>query len=119
MTLNECYKKLGGSYKEVFDRLQSDVLIEKLLFKFRDDPSLSELKKGYDEKNAEQAFRAVHTLKGVAQNLGFQRLAESSAVLTEILRSGALPHTDDLMNRILSNYKDTIDAINEYESQKN
>ena len=33
-----------------------------------------------------QAFRGAHTLKGVAQNLGFERLYQVSAVLTEAMR---------------------------------
>ena len=116
MTLDECYKKLGGSYKEVFGRLQSDSLIEKLLIKFKDDPSLSDLRKYYEKNDIDNAFRAVHTLKGVCQNLGFERLAESSAILTEVLRSGSFPHSDDLLKRIGADYSNTIASINEYEN---
>ena len=37
-------------------------------------------------KDWESAFRAAHTLKGVAQNLDFGDLGRSAAALTEALR---------------------------------
>ena len=36
--------------------------------------------------NYEDAFRGAHTLKGVCQNLSFDRLYEASNELTELLR---------------------------------
>lgn len=41
-----------------------------------------------NEGDYESAFRAAHTLKGVALNLGLGRLAKSSSELTEALRAG-------------------------------
>lgn len=49
----------------------------------------------------EAAFRAAHTLKGVAQNLGFQRLYLSSAALTEALR-GPKPLTDPALREAVA-----------------
>ena len=39
-----------------------------------------------ENKNYEDAFRSAHTLKGVCQNLSFDRLYEVSNELTELLR---------------------------------
>ena len=36
-----------------------------------------------EEQNAENAFRAAHTLKGICLNLGLDRLCIASACLTE------------------------------------
>ena len=49
----------------------------------------------------EAAFRTAHTLKGVAQNLGFQRLYLSSAALTEALR-GPKPLTDPALREAVA-----------------
>ena len=49
----------------------------------------------------EAAFRAAHTLKGVAQNLGFQKLYLSSAALTEALR-GPKPLTDPALREAVA-----------------
>lgn len=67
------------------DSLRSERLITKFVLKFPGDPSFSQLQSTLEEKNVEEAFRAAHTLKGVAQNLGFTPLYEATATLTEVL----------------------------------
>ena len=62
-------------------------------------------------KNVEEAFRAAHTLKGVAQNLGFTPLYEATATLTEVLRAGNLPEDDNMMNAVAKEYERTVAAI--------
>ena len=71
MNINECYQAMGADYEEVFGRLRNERLITKFVLKFPGDPSFSQLQSTLEEKNVEEAFRAAHTLKGVAQNLGF------------------------------------------------
>lgn len=68
MNINECYQAMGADYEEVFGRLRNEKLIAKFVLKFPDDPSFSQLKNSLAEKNTKEAFRAAHTLKGVAQN---------------------------------------------------
>lgn len=97
MTLKECYDALGGNYEDTVRRLYNEKLVEKFLFKFEEDPSFENLKKALEEENLEAAFRAAHTLKGVAQNMGFDNLAESSSVLTEALRSRkVMPYAEQI-----------------------
>ena len=61
----------------------------------------------------EDAFRAVHTLKGVAINLGFTKLYEVSSTLTEALRHKEYDNTQAMLEDIKEEYKHTIDMINE------
>ena len=89
MKLEECYASFGGNYEDVQARLRSDVLIKKFVLKFLSDPTFGSLCAALDSKNYEEAFRAAHTLKGIAQNLSFKRLGESSSSLTEFLRGKA------------------------------
>ena len=79
--------------------------------KFPDDPSFSQLKNSLAEKNTKEAFRAAHTLKGVAQNLGFTPLYETAAAITEVLRTGNLPDGESMMNAVTKEYERTIAAI--------
>ena len=44
-----------------------------------------------------EAFRAAHTLKGVCQNLGFTNLYQPTYDLTEVLRTGTLEGTKELL----------------------
>jgi HPt (histidine-containing phosphotransfer) domain-containing protein len=83
MTIKECYEQLGQNYEEVLDRLGSEVILKKFVIKFLDDPSFQMLEDGLKEKNADQAFRAAHTIKGICLNLGFDKLYQASSDLTE------------------------------------
>lgn len=88
MNVEQCYEELGSDYKNVLNRFgQSEAMVKKFALRFLQDPSFEELEKNLQQANAEEAFRAAHTLKGVCLNLGFDKLYEASAALTESLRS--------------------------------
>ena len=86
MTMQECYKAIGGNCEAVLGRLHSEALIRRFALKFLEDQSYSLLKQALGDNNYEEAFRGAHTLKGVCQNLSFDRLYEVSNELTELLR---------------------------------
>ncbi len=113
MTLQECYAALGGSYDEVLGRLRSERLIQKFVLKFLDDGSFELLCRSMEEGNAEEAFRASHTIKGMCQNLSFTALGDASAELTESLRGGSLDraNAEPLFARVREEYRRTSDAI--------
>lgn len=121
MTIEECYRELEGNYKEVKLRLSSDSLIEKFALKFLDSPCYSSLSQEMTNGNREEAFRAAHTLKGVAANLSFTRLFESSSKLTEVLRLESDSISDEaygLFSEVTEDYKITVDAISSYKASK-
>ena len=78
MTMQECYKAIGGNYEAVLGRLHSEALIQRFTLKFLEDQSYLQLKQALENKNYEDAFRSAHTLQGVCQNLSFDRLYEVS-----------------------------------------
>lgn len=65
------------------------------------DTSWGSLESAIHSQDWEAAFRAAHTLKGVAQNLGFQKLYLSSTALTEALR-GPKPLTDPALREAVA-----------------
>ena len=93
MTLEEFYAKIGGNSADVLRRLPSEAMVRKFIGKYPADTSWGSLESAIHSQDWEAAFRAAHTLKGVAQNLGFQKLYLSSTALTEALR-GPKPLTD-------------------------
>lgn len=62
-------------------------------------------------KDYETAFRAMHTLKGVAVNLGFTALYNVSNALTEKLRSQEYDNLDGLITDVKKQYDIVIEAI--------
>ena len=115
MTIRECYDELGLDFDAVLSRLVNEKLVQKFALKFLDDPSFQNLKDALDSKDVETAFRAAHTLKGVCLNLGFDRLYEVSAELTEKLRGRDMSGTEELFKKVETQYRILTDAIREME----
>lgn len=115
MTLQECYALFGGSYEDVSSRLPRERMIEKFMLRFLDDASFSQLQKNLLEKDMEEAFRASHTLKGVAANLGFASLTKSASELTELLRSQN-PDYSDAYDAVCRDYEQVRQAIESYKA---
>lgn len=86
VTVRECYQYMGADYKDVLRRLKTDERICKFLAMLLRDPSYSALEQALDSRDYETAFRAAHTIKGIAMNLSLTRLTEVSSQLTEALR---------------------------------
>lgn len=115
MTLQECYSRLGGNYEETLNRLPSERLIQKFVCKFLTDPSYGQLTEALAVEDRERLFRAAHTLKGVCQNLGFDRLFHSSSLLCEAVRNEWKPEAPALAEQVSADYAQTVSAIREYQ----
>lgn len=117
MSLEACYDALGGNYKSVLGRLSSERIVKKFVLKFLNDQSYGLLEQSMRDKNYEEAFRAAHTIKGVCQNLSFDRLGGSSSRLAEALRSGWTPEADVLVEEVKRDYQETADAIRAFQAE--
>ncbi|MCI8709732.1 MAG: Hpt domain-containing protein [Dorea sp.] len=114
MTTKECYDMIGGDYEGVLGRMmRKESLVVKFAKKFLEDGSYQSLKDNLAEGNVEEAFRAAHTLKGVAQNLGFVTLYEPGSMLADILRGGSMEGSEELMAQITEAYEKTVAAVRE------
>lgn len=116
MTIEECYRRMGGNYNEVLRRLPSSALVKKFVIKFLDDSSYRELCQAMERGSREDAFRAAHTLKGVSANLGLEQLRSSSSDLTELLRAAdTIPQgAAELLERVSADYLLTVDSIRSF-----
>lgn len=95
----------------------NDKLIEKFMLKFPQDASMQQLRDALQVKDYVLAFRSVHTLKGVAANLGFSALFESASVLTEELRIEKKEPAAERIITVCRDYERTIDAIKAYQNE--
>lgn len=111
MNIKECYDSIGADFEDVLGRLGSEKLIERFALKFLDDDIYNNLKEALAEKNAENAFRAAHTLKGVCLNLGLKNLYTVSSDLTEKLRGRSLDGADELFEKVREQYDITVNAL--------
>lgn len=116
MLLKECYDAFGGDYESVKKRISNDEIIKKFVIKFLSEPSYDNLCQALEDEDYEAAFRAVHSLKGVSANLGFQRLCSSSSLLTECLRGKDKPQIDqtqckELFESMSEDYRAVVESI--------
>ena len=111
MTVRECYAQIGADFNEVLERLGTEGMIKKFAIKFLDDKSYDILVKAMQDKDVNEAFRAVHTMKGICLNLGFGRLYTASSELTEALRGGSMDGSDELYEHVKEEYNNTVEAI--------
>lgn len=115
MELKEFYKNVGGDYDIIMKRMgNKEERVIKFLNKFREDPSFDNLKQALEKKDGEEAFRAAHTVKGVALNLELQNLQLASGGLTETLREGVIPdNAQELLGQVEKAYREAIDGISQ------
>ena len=110
--LEKFYSAIGSNANPVIERFGGNAEITKrFIKKFAAEESYENLKKALVSHEAEEAFRAAHTLKGVCLNLGFDELFEVSAELTEKLRERKTAGSEELFQKVSQKYQKTVTAI--------
>lgn len=118
MTIEECYAAMNADYKEVKGRLRTEERIIKFVLKYMDDKSYQLLIDSIEDRNMEEAFRAVHTIKGICQNLALTQLYISSDALCERLRNchEYKADIDLLVEKVKEDYLMTIKCIKQLQA---
>jgi HPt (histidine-containing phosphotransfer) domain-containing protein len=111
MTVEEFYAEIGGNYSDIISRLRTQERITKFAGMFAKDESYNTLVRALDEGDAEEAFRAAHTIKGMCQNMAFDRLYESAHTITETLRSKDIETARTQLQTVTEDYNLVIDGI--------
>lgn len=119
MTCKEFYDIVGGDYENVVNRFMSEENVLRFIPRFLTDTSFSLLGQGMAGRDINLAYRAAHTLKGIAQSFGFADLGKSAAVLTEVLRKKTFDGADELFATVKSDYVKVIDAIKQFLKSQN
>lgn len=118
MTIKEVYESIGANYRDAMERLPGEAFVTRFALKFLTDKSFQELQDALKAGDAETAFRAAHTLKGVCQNLGFENLYVPAAALTEALRGRTFDGVADLYPAVENEYNKTVNALKAFEAAK-
>ena len=118
MTVNDCYDKMGANYQNVLGRFGSESMVKRFALKFLPDDSFDQLKDALVKQDAETAFRAAHTLKGLCMNLGFDSLYEVSSALTENLRGRQLNGWESLFEKVEQRYLIVREALEELQASE-
>ena len=114
MDIKTFYQTIEGDYEEILGRFMTEARIIKFVRRFPADGSFALLKSSLASGNCEEAFRAAHTLKGVAQNLSFTKLFTVGETVTNILRGGSMA-VDAYMPALEEAYNQTVAAVAQIE----
>lgn len=118
MTIKECYEKMGADYENIFSRLGDADMIEYLVLKFTKDTNMQKLIDALARQDHEAGFMAVHTLKGVVLNLGLTQLEPAVVAITEEMRGGKAPKSQELLESLKDIYARTLLILEEYKANK-
>lgn len=114
ISMREAYEKIGADYNGACVRLMGEEMLARFALKFLDDECMERLEAALAAGDAEGAFMAVHTLKGVSQNLGFDNLYKSAVVVTEALRNAdTVDDARDGIHALRQQYTATMSALRE------
>lgn len=111
MNLKEFYEVVGGNYEDTVTRLMNENMVKKFVGIFVGDKSYENFIIDYNAGKLEDAFRDIHTLKGLSLNLGFDTLSNICVIVTDALRDGKNDVTDDMLNHLETTYLMTVNAI--------
>ena len=114
MTIEALYSAVGGDYQATLRRLMVPEIVETFAVRYAQDATVDRLHQALESGDGELAFRTVHSLRGLAQNLGFPRLYQAAAVLTEALRPRLLPVDPALIAAVDDAHRQVVEAIAAY-----
>ena len=111
MNLKEFYEAVGGNYDDTVTRLMNESIVKKFVTLFTDDKSYNDFLNDFNNEKYEDAFRDIHTLKGLSLNLGFDTLSNICITVTDALRDGKMEVTSDMLSKLESAYNMTCENI--------
>ena len=89
----------------------SRALLLRFLKKFPQDATYAALRTAVESGSWTEVERTAHTLKGVAANLGLERISSGSGALVQAVRSGAQEDVPQLFTALAADYAAAETAI--------
>lgn len=110
--IRERLEKSGINVSVAVQRFMGqEMLFERFLIKFLNDPSYEKLKSAIDTGNKEAALIASHTLKGVCGNLSMSELFDLLSRQVEAFRADKWDEGVELMTKISEEYRKVVEVI--------
>lgn len=115
--MNEFKKEFiaaGNDYAALSERACGDSeLIKELMRMFASDDNWAKMCSFIDACDAENAFRAAHSLKGSSGMMGFCALFEKMKIITDMLRNGDIDNAKSVLGDVRTEYEAAVKLISE------
>ena len=114
------FAQVGVDPEDAINRfLGKEELYQKFLKKYPDDTEIDTIRQGFKNKDAFEVFRAGHTLKGIAANLGLEGIQNRASEITEYTRGKSFDQVDAselgiMITELESYYKEVCKVIEMY-----
>lgn len=113
MKLRNLYETIGSDYQTVLDRFCGhDEMLARFVADFLKDVTYLKLNGAVQELDYQKIESQAHALKGVAGNLGFERLHEACGDLVSSVRYGRLDEVPNNFRKVEHEYGIVCDVIN-------
>ncbi len=109
--LLKCETDLNGA---LYRFGEDDILYTVCLGEFLEDTTMDELERAITAHSWDDAFTAVHALKGVAGNMGFVPLFHAAAETVIIIRTGQVKEVESSYLKLKKYYTDITNVIQKY-----
>lgn len=114
MNLEKLYQEMGGDMADAVRRLGSASAVERFLRMFAGDDTFAMLQAAMSAGDVQRAFRAAHTLKGLAA--GLVQLGQAASALTEALRGSDMQRASALYPETAAAYREACAAIGDLDT---
>ncbi len=114
MTVEDLYFEIEGNYSDVVERFVTESKIIRFVPLFLNDGSYEAYIQAMQAEKADEAFLAIHTLKGVCLNLGFQGMHKVVNNITELLRANKFEEAKKKLPDLKAVYEKHINAIKKF-----
>lgn len=109
----------GIDVNDALDRfMNNEAMMLKFLMRFLQDQNMEKLRQAVAAGDAEGAYIAAHTLKGVAGNLSMKRLYARLCEVVEPLRAGDISHCPRQMQALEAAYAQVAAALVALEKER-
>lgn len=105
-------KEHGVSVDKALERMKGNKEAYKTFLKeFFEDSDFTALQESIENRNVKDAFDYAHGLKGMAGNLGLDRVHGKISILVEILRQGSLDGAMEAYEEVMRSCKGIMDLL--------
>ena len=108
----------GIDYTDAMDRMGGNGdLYKKLALKYLDDGNYEALVAAMDVADYDDAYKAAHSLKGVAGNLSFNKLFELASTVSGALFQGEYQAVEPLMPALKEANEKVIEGLTKWSDE--
>ncbi|MCI9627825.1 MAG: Hpt domain-containing protein [Eggerthellaceae bacterium] len=103
----------GIDYLDAMDRMDNDRDLYKMLaLKYLDNSKYTDLVAALEVEDFDEAYKAAHSLKGVAGNLSFSKLFDVAASMSEALFQGEYQAAEKMLPDLSDANDKVIEGLN-------